>query len=64
MKSAAALLALCGAFYCGVARAQEGFRIPSPDVRDLDPSLTIVQGELADLAWVANCMYRQRGTQG
>ncbi|UPX11175.1 uncharacterized protein EKO05_0001797 [Ascochyta rabiei] len=58
MKSATALLALC-AVLCGrVAHAQEGFRIPSPDVNDLDPSLTIVQGEVVQLAWAANYTYQ------
>jgi hypothetical protein len=57
MKVAAALLAFCGSFYCGIARAQEGFKIPSPDVPDLDPSLTIVQGEVVDLTWTANGMH-------
>ncbi|KAF9694236.1 hypothetical protein EKO04_008097 [Ascochyta lentis] len=58
MKSVAALLALCAAFYSDIARAQEGFRIPSPDVPDVDSSLTIVQGEVVQLAWVANYTYQ------
>lgn len=64
MKSAAVLLALCGAFHFAITRAQEGFKIPNPDVPYLDSSLTIVQGDVAELAWSANCMYRRRKTEG
>jgi hypothetical protein len=54
MKSSAALLTLCAALYGWVARAQEGFIIPSPDVSDFDSSLAIIQGEIAEFVWSAN----------
>jgi hypothetical protein len=57
MKSSAALLALCAALHSWVARAQEGFIVPSPDVADFDSSLSIVQGEIAEFVWAANGTY-------
>ncbi|KAJ4365358.1 hypothetical protein N0V95_000505 [Ascochyta clinopodiicola] len=58
MKPTTALLALCAAFYSHIAHAQEGFRVPNPDVKDLDSSLTIVQGEVVQLKWAANYTYQ------
>jgi hypothetical protein len=64
MKSSAALFALCAALNGLVARAQQGFTNPSPDVPDMDPSLTIVQGEVVRFTWSANGMFESRVVDG
>jgi hypothetical protein len=58
MKSSAAVLSLLWSICCYLtAEAQYAFKVPNPNVADLDDSLTIVQDTIVEFIWLANCTY-------
>lgn len=62
MKSSTAILSLLWSiYYYGIAEAQYAFKVPDPNVPDLDESLDIVQGTVVEFIWLVNCTYNLRG---